>query len=643
MASSESKVIAISVLALLILILLFTIANLLFRLHSQEPAPWYLSWSEYSRAPVLLTILLILLWLSIVGKMKWGQEITASDVYGEVISGNKHDTLFVLIHGHGGHGEATWQSIGPLLREQGDILPIDYPTGPLSNAAPMKVADMISQHIQEKVREKSPRDIVLVGHSMGALIARQTYLNAAKQQMPWVTQTARLVLLAGMNRGWDISGKKPSDMRWSTYSYYWAGSWFGRLAGVGKQILESESGAPFVANLRLEWMRWFRDGKTSPPEIVQLLGDIDDIVSDEDNQDLRVTANGKFMWLRVRGTGHKSILYATNDKRELDPKLAAYRGDKIVAAATQNLALLHEQNEELPYQTNPKVTHLVFVLHGIRDLGEWSAFFEKELRGLAQQSSESIAIASIRYGYFGMGQFVISDKQKYVRWFMDEYTETLAKYPNVKTIDLIGHSNGTYLIARALAEYVSLKVDKVVFAGSVVPQNFDWASVANRIKVFQNENAKVVRNYVAADDWVVALFPRLFELPLLNQFGNEIGSAGFNGFRGATSGPHEHLPPFVDNVEYIRGHHSAFLDRVPEIAKFIMNPLDPEARPTRLETRGSWVLLKIASDWFSPAVWLLLATPLIWIGFRVTAAATQPAALALLLYVWLVIVLLRTL
>ena len=124
---------------------------------------------------------------------------------------------------------------------------------------------------------------------------------------------------------------------------------------------------------------------------------------------------------------------------------------------------------------------------------------------------------------------------------MDEYTETLAKYPNVKTIDLIGHSNGTYLMASALAHYDSLRVDKVVFAGSVVPQDFDWERVKSRIK----KNG-LVRNYVAADDWVVALFPRLFELPILNFLGNDIGSAGFNGFRATR-------PDFVKKCKISHG------------------------------------------------------------------------------------------
>jgi len=289
----------------------------------------------------------------------------------------------------------------------------------------------------------------------------------------------------------------------------------------------------------------------------------------------------------------------------------------------------------LPYERDGDVTHLIFILHGIRDLGQWASQFETELRSLAKEANQKIAIASIRYGYFGMGQFILSsDRQKYVRWFMDEYTETLAKYPNVQTVDFIGHSNGTYLMARALADYASLRVDKVVFAGSVVPRDYDWEKVQDRIK----DNG-VVRNYVAADDWVVALFPRLFELPLLRRLGNDIGSAGFNGF------VHEPMPAFVQNIKYVMGHHSAFINRIPEIVRFIVNPQDPGAdNPKgRFVTRERWQALKLVSDWLSPALWLVILAPLVWIGFRVTGAATQPASVALLFYVVLVVLLLREL
>ena len=112
-----------------------------------------------------------------------------------------------------------------------------------------------------------------------------------------------------------------------------------------------------------------------------------------------------------------------------------------------------------------------------------------------------------------------------MKWFMDEYTETLARYPHATDIAFVGHSNGTYLLAEALRMYDSMRVNRVVFGGSVVPKDYAWCCTPAQRAVER------VRNYVASDDAVVALFPRFFELPVIRRvLGNNIGSAGFNGF-----------------------------------------------------------------------------------------------------------------
>ena len=88
---------------------------------------------------------------------------------------------------------------------------------------------------------------------------------------------------------------------------------------------------------------------------------------------------------------------------------------------------------------------------------------------------------------------------------MDSYTEELAHYPSATTFDFIGHSNGTYILASALQRYRTLKVNDVYFAGSVVPQKYKWTDLVAAKRV-----GRVV-NVVATNDWVVAIFPRLFE------------------------------------------------------------------------------------------------------------------------------------
>lgn len=226
----------------------------------------------------------------------------------EIQAGATRATLFVLVHGLRGSGPKTWADVAPALKPHGDVIMLNYNANPPSNADPVELARAISSQIGPAYASGNYERIVLVGHSIGSLLARKAYLLSAMapqspgSMRPWAEAVERIVLLAGMNRGWDVTGKRPLDMGWLHRAYFFVGAWFGRLTGSGRLVLGVEAGAPFVSNLRLEWMRWFAAGPQRTPLVVQLLGDIDDVVSDDDNKDLRAAASKNFFWLRVRGT-----------------------------------------------------------------------------------------------------------------------------------------------------------------------------------------------------------------------------------------------------------------------------------------------------------------------------------------------------
>ena len=131
-----------------------------------------------------------------------------------------------------------------------------------------------------------------------------------------------------------------------------------------------------------------------------------------------------------------------------------------------------------------------------------------------------------------MGSFLLSlRRQENVCWFVDRYTEelALASNPDVR-VSFLGHSNGTYLLAKGLSDYGQLRFHNVVFAGSVVPQAFPWNEMIHRGRV------SAFRNDRGDRDIVVGIFPGAFEhaADLFHLHGidwfNEIGSGGFLGF-----------------------------------------------------------------------------------------------------------------
>lgn len=558
-------------------------------------------------------------------RRKWVHDGTP-EISSKELHGGKTGKLHFVLHGYAGPKREA--DIAGALRPYGKVIGLYYPHGAKSED-PLKVAAGLAKEIERHARAEPDREIVLVGESMGALLIRRAYLDGLSQ--PWSKRVSRIVLLAGMNRGWDITGRKPADMAIPQWFAMWFGSWLGRIMDIGRLPMAMETGAPFVANLRLDWMRELRELGADAPEVVQLRGDIDDIVSDEDSKDLGAIQHAKFAWLRVRGTGHGDIAFFSDETKEAKKAIGDYRKEKFLIAATKPFDQVQQHGEKDTFHPDLEVTHVVFVLHGIRDLGQWAAAFEQDLqKEFAKVSGPKgkLAVESIRYGYFGMGPFLfMAKRQNFVRWLMDEYTETLARYPNATEIHFTGHSNGTYLLASALDQYRSLRIDRVAFGGSVVRKNYDWP------KIIDNHQVESVRNYVAADDWIVALFPRFFE-PWLSDmiFSNDLGSAGFNGFT--------HVSARVTNVAYLTGGHGAFLDRTAEISRFLLLNDATFAKTPRSEQSTVWSWGSSWATWV--LVWPLILSVLVFVGWHVVMSATEPRWPFFLGYVLLLLALLWT-
>jgi hypothetical protein len=184
------------------------------------------------------------------------------------------------------------------------------------------------------------------------------------------------------------------------------------------------------------------------------------------------------------------------------------------------------------------------------------------------------------------------ERQKNVRWFMDQYTEALAKYPRAE-MGFIGHSNGTYLLASALKRYQASQFGRVVFAGSVVPTAFPWDPLIERKRL------KAIQNYVATSDIIVGVFPGFYELIGLT----DLGSAGHNGFRDNEGKKNA--------VTFVRGGHGAALR--PEIyeslIRFVIDGKFVDIPESLMAKKRSSITVWLSK--FNWIVWLLLASGLL--------------------------------
>ena len=189
-----------------------------------------------------------------------------------------------------------------------------------------------------------------------------------------------------------------------------------------------------------------------------------------------------------------------------------------------------------------------------------------------------------------------------VAWLMDRYARAKALYPDALRFSFIGHSNGTYLLASALRDNPACRFERVVFAGSVVRKDYDWAQAIRRGQV------GTLLNYVATNDKIVACFPGALE-----RLRWDLGSAGHSGFMQTTEAPKNGR---LLEVRFVEGGHSAALseEHWDAIAQFIC--ADETAEPGKgaaAQTKSvvflgkhPWVL------WFAILALLSLVTLWIW-------------------------------
>ncbi|MCI0736193.1 MAG: hypothetical protein L0Y50_07970 [Beijerinckiaceae bacterium] len=469
----------------------------------------------------------------------------------------------------------------------------------LGGTPPAKIVSEILARM-DKICSDTARysHIVLIGFSVGAVLARRLFLAATDvhKTVPnepeldnaglrhWSGKVERIVTLGGLNRGWLASGR----LSWAESLYTnFIGLTGHLLPGTRKPTLfEVRRGAPFIVQTRLQWLALRRSSEPGKPEplVIQLLGTQDNHVAPDDAIDFAVDRDEKspYFYFELPHTRHRNaIVFSPGSLFDRDGKLGAARKKQFVTVLMAKKDWLVDKQirvenlaDSLPEPQDSSVEHLVFVVHGIRDDGYWTRKIAQKIRETAspndQQNPPKWRCETSSYGYFAMLPFVLPwIRRQKVEWLMDAYVGARARYPEAK-FSYVGHSNGTYLVARALQDYPAACFRNVLFAGSVVRRNYQWD------KFFEARRVSNVLNMVATKDWVVALFPMGLE-PL--RF--DLGGAGFGGFDQAAPGRAPEVTG-LNEVRYVKGAHSAGLVETqwPHIANFIVNGVIPPSDTT---------------------------------------------------------------
>lgn len=553
--------------------------------------------------------------------------------------------------------------------------------------SPEALADELFSKIDSKLRlNPEIKSVVLLGYSSGSLLARRVFCMAhgadkagglSGTVAPWARKIDRLVMLAGITRGWEYSTASPDHVRFLAPLLQQTARFVGWVKGLRAEletktpfILQLRRGSPFVITTRIQYVQVFealrrlldaaphsipdsvlRKGRL--PSTIFLLGARDEFVSPEDCTELGPRV--EFAFVELDGSNHAEAMLIAGD----DP-IQVERRKRLVAALTQEFDSLVEQpwavrsadiddyldpmdltaEQPLAVEDAARVEHAVMVVHGIRDSGFWTKRVAREIKTLARTHGIEVRAPTPSYGYFSMWDFVKpGGREKAAYWFMDRYADVRSHFPNAR-ISFVGHSNGTYIAARALELCPAVRFERIVFAGSVVRRSFPWRECGGQVRS--------VLNYVGSSDGVVAFLPAVFECLHLRWL--DVGGAGAFGFDDAALSTAQ-LQTVADltgeaidlhEVRFVDGGHGAAIGEGywPEIANFVLLGNCPNRLPVvrQRRTRG---LFRVAPA--ITALGVLAAVVLLTLPVSVAALVAKGENTTVFGVAWIVLAVLSSL
>lgn len=364
-------------------------------------------------------------------------------------------------------------------------------------------------------------EIVLVGFSLGGLIARSAWLKdrgydfiegqeqgeIARNDTGWAAITSRIVLLGVPNGGFELA-------TWSLWgiAYRVASPW------ADFAVEDVAAGGYWVTNLRLRWLEAFRDlPKSDLPYVAQVRGTHDKRVRDKDLGDTRylpATHTAPMV-----GADHAGLvnLEKPEDERVRWPVIR----HAIFGAP-----------DPVPPVVPPKTERVAFILHGIRasNSDNWVDDMSQHMKGLGAH------VVAPNTGFLSALEFFLPfTRNRKSHDFLKDYGDAAREYDPDNFV-FLGHSNGTYMAARTMWKVPAVRFHRMLLAGTVVEPSFEWNTLVKRQQIgthvavgdrteWQNG---LVHNDRARHDWPVGVLCNLVQG--LRPWNSMVGPGGVEGF-----------------------------------------------------------------------------------------------------------------
>lgn len=501
--------------------------------------------------------------------------------------------LIVVVPALGGNTAQWSRLMGRLLSENdlcdSRVLFFDHHKGALSRARARDVAFDLAKKIDSTYSSNDGfKEVILVGHSFGALLVREAYIRSLeiydddKNQPTWANKVSRIILFSGLPRGWQVN-KAPNLKKILAILRFF------KFLPLPLPIAHDLTrGSQFVNNLSVRWLRHLhelnQDSERELPMIFHLVGSEDAIY---DRRDDEIEFPDAYTLRKVIEYAHHSDVF-----RLVSAPNPRQRYNKILETFTISREQFRGQIESLDNKS--PIKKFILMLHGIRDEDRvWMDAFEDKFFNPHPSHKDfepptNVDLVPVLYDSFRILKFLIPElRREPVPIFENTYIRLLSQYPGAE-FSFIGHSHGTYVLGQSLKRLNKMHFERIYLAGSVLPATFDWQSCFSR-----NQVGDAVRNDCANRDRPVALLASALSLvPFLG-----VGIAGFTGFRGESNQSLiKSKDEKITQLMYLTGGHSAALKsekNIFSVRDFILNGTRVRASDSN-NNKPSWLLQMIS-------------------------------------------------
>lgn len=582
----------------------------------------------------------------------------------------KSNSLLILVPGlhtnMTGYEDELWNllnnSSSPV--KDADFIAFKYNRGWTSRKSPLEIGKCLNKFVETKGKDY---DVIhIFAHSAGGLIVRAAIVVAQEdsqksKKVPWFrSKLHKCVFAASTHRGFVIQPNAPLARIVMTAIIVFADMtnlWrVIESTGFFRLSMSVWREGAWVSNLRLRWHWAFDAANVQSPHTTHIRGGDDELIGWDDDAVPFCFPNTKKMVLNS-SKGHKDWSRPKSGGATQSHLLDAFRGSISTAAthpsvasdcsgvitvqksvsitATRSFEGENQTREVIVEQSTNLVqinanrdrgrgnqcqqqdqVQLVFIVHGIRDYGEW----QKEIQSQLEASIRNVRVVKVRYGYFSAVQFAIPDlRQQSIRSFRLQYLEEVLSRPELdaRNISAMGHSNGTFAIGEFLRRYPQARIGRLLLAAPVLPRDFPWEEVS------KSSGVSRVHTECAVGDVPVGVLCKAISW----FFGpwKTVGNAGYRGFSTCAS--------FVTNHIRVGGHGQIF--RQENYAKRIANFLEGhewDAVDQNFDAKPGWTMaiLSIVATATIPLVCIGLGSAIYFFPIGYTAAVCLALLVGLL-------------